>query len=186
MNLCARVNYAAVSVGRSAFARPGFFTPRLSHSKFSASCIPRRHVDVNDPDAAKPTLEVDSYAKSERLGRPMSPHLTIYQIQQQMYMSVTHRITGAGLGSLFYFGAIWYAVAPYSSAEVVSLVHSLPPSVLFAGKFIIAWPLVYHTLTGIRHLFWDTAKLLTMPAVFKSGYLIIGGSVLGATYFALQ
>ncbi|TPX63232.1 hypothetical protein SpCBS45565_g06770 [Spizellomyces sp. 'palustris'] len=158
----------------------------IPRSKFTTTPAPRRAVDINDPDAAKPTLDVDAYAKSERLGRPSSPHFTIYQIQQQMYMSLTHRVTGVGLGALFYLGGIWYAVSPYSSAEVVNLVHSLPPSVVFAGKFTLALPIVYHSLTGVRHLVWDTGRMLTVKNVYNSGYAIMAASALGAAYLAMQ
>ena len=35
--------------------------------------------------------------KNARLKRPMSPHLTIYKIDLQMVLSMSHRITGAAL-----------------------------------------------------------------------------------------
>lgn len=37
--------------------------------------------------------------KNTRLKRPMSPHLTIYQVQLTSVLSITHRITGAVLSS---------------------------------------------------------------------------------------
>lgn len=46
--------------------------------------------------------------------------------------------------------------------------------ILAAVKGIIALPFVYHYVNGIRHLIWDTGKLLTMKAVYTSGYIIFG------------
>ena len=50
-----------------------------------------------DPDVSSPTLSIDGHARSQRLGRPISPHFTIYQPQLTWYMSIAHRITGAAL-----------------------------------------------------------------------------------------
>jgi len=39
-------------------------------------------------------------AKNARLGRPQSPHLTIYKMQLTAVMSVSHRATGMALGGI--------------------------------------------------------------------------------------
>jgi succinate dehydrogenase (ubiquinone) cytochrome b560 subunit len=94
----------------------------------------------------------DSFEKSKKLGRPMSPHLTIYQPQLTWYMSALHRITGAGIATGFYGLAAWYALSPFHSADLVSAMHSLPSPILFGFKALVAFPLAYHTMNGIRHL----------------------------------
>jgi succinate dehydrogenase (ubiquinone) cytochrome b560 subunit len=82
----------------------------------------------------------------------MSPHLTIYQPQLTWYMSALHRITGAGIATGFYGVAAWYALSPFNSADLVSMMHSLPSPVVFGLKALVAFPLAYHTMNGIRHL----------------------------------
>jgi len=42
----------------------------------------------------------DFAAKNARLGRPQSPHLTIYQPQLTWLLSLTHRATGMALGGI--------------------------------------------------------------------------------------
>jgi succinate dehydrogenase (ubiquinone) cytochrome b560 subunit len=54
--------------------------------------------NISDPDAKKPTLEIDAFGKSQRLKRPIAPHLTIYQPQMTWLLSASHRILGAGAG----------------------------------------------------------------------------------------
>ncbi|CAB1317083.1 unnamed protein product [Coregonus sp. 'balchen'] len=66
------------------------------------------------------------WAKNNKLNRPMSPHLTIYNL----------------------------------------------------AKFGIAFPVSYHTLNGIRHLFWDSGKGFKIPEVYRSGYVVIVLSIL--------
>jgi succinate dehydrogenase (ubiquinone) cytochrome b560 subunit len=43
-------------------------------------------------------------AKNARLGRPMSPHLTIYRPQLTSVLSFTHRATGMAMGG---FVTVW-------------------------------------------------------------------------------
>ncbi|CAJ0826446.1 10600_t:CDS:2 [Entrophospora sp. SA101] len=44
------------------------------------------------------TIEHEQLLNAQRSLRPLSPHFTIYQPQLTWYMSLTHRVTGAGLG----------------------------------------------------------------------------------------
>lgn len=50
--------------------------------------------------AAAPRDNEDFAAKNARLGRPQSPHLTIYKPQLTWMLSLTHRATGMVLGGI--------------------------------------------------------------------------------------
>ena len=105
--------------------------------------------------------------------RPLSPHLQIYRPQLTSVMSISHRASGAALaaGTLLLClwlvalaaGDRWYGVA----ALVVS--HSLGQLVLFG--YSVA--LIYHALNGVRHLSWDHGIGLTIPAVYRSGWIVL-------------
>jgi succinate dehydrogenase / fumarate reductase cytochrome b subunit len=105
--------------------------------------------------------------------RPLSPHLQIYRPQLTSVMSISHRATGAALaaGTLLLClwlvalaaGDRWYVVA----ALVVS--HPLGQLVLFG--YSVA--LIYHALNGVRHLSWDCGIGLTIPAVYRSGWIVL-------------
>ena len=45
--------------------------------------------------------------------------------------------------------------------------------VVLFGLTIAAW---YHTLAGIRHLFWDAGKGFELSTVYASGYTVLGAS----------
>lgn len=47
-------------------------------------------------------------------------------------------------------------------------------------KFYIALPATYHTLNGIRHLFWDNGRFLKLNDVYKTGWTVVGLSVVSA------
>lgn len=57
----------------------------------------------------------------------------------------------------FYLGAMAYvalpaAGIPIDTASIVSSVAALPLAAKFAAKTVIAAPLVFHSLNGVRHL----------------------------------
>jgi len=59
------------------------------------------------------------------------------------------------------------------------------------GKFLLVlslWGIIYHTLTGIRHLVWDTGRGIDLKWVNLSSWFIIIGSILlsGLIIFFLE
>ncbi|XP_075226780.1 succinate dehydrogenase cytochrome b560 subunit, mitochondrial-like [Lycorma delicatula] len=125
--------------------------------------------------------------KNERLKRPMSPHVTIYKMQFQSYTSIGHRITG-----MMMYGYVFLLAAgsflPQTWEDIIDNIEDLKigHGIIFLVKFIIASPLAYHFSCGIRHLVWDaTGKFLTMPEVFKTGYVAIAFAFLFTSYLAL-
>ena len=40
-------------------------------------------------------------------------------------------------------------------------------------KFALAFPLTYHFWNGIRHLFWDSGRFLTIKEVYITGYAVL-------------
>ena len=105
--------------------------------------------------------------------RPLSPHLQIYRPQLTSIMSISHRATGAALGTgtlllclwlvALAAGDVWYSMA----ATVIG--HPIGMCILFG--YSVA--LVYHALNGVRHLTWDRGIGLTIPAVYRSGQIVL-------------
>ena len=88
-------------------------------------------------------------------------------------MSISHRATGFALaaGTLLLClwlvalaaGDVWYAMA------ATAIGHPIGIFVLFG--YSVA--LVYHALNGVRHLTWDCGVGLTVPAVYRSGQIVL-------------
>ena len=51
-------------------------------------------------------------------------------------------------------------------------------------KFSIAWPFTYHLLNGVRHLVWDTGRELSNKGVQRTGWAVVGLSVVSAAGLA--
>jgi succinate dehydrogenase (ubiquinone) cytochrome b560 subunit len=46
------------------------------------------------------------------------------------------------------------------------------------SKFAVSFPLVYHSLGGLRHFYWDNSpETLTNQDVESSSYILLGASV---------
>uniref|UniRef100_A0A3Q3BET2 Succinate dehydrogenase cytochrome b560 subunit, mitochondrial n=2 Tax=Kryptolebias marmoratus TaxID=37003 RepID=A0A3Q3BET2_KRYMA len=133
--------------------------------------------------------EMDKFwAKNTKLNRPMSPHLTIYEWSVPMMMSVTHRGTGVGLSGAISAFAMAALVLPENYTHYLDLINSLSvgPYLIGLAKLGIAFPLSYHTFNGIRHLYWDIGKGFKIPEVYRTGYTVIGLSVITSIALALM
>ena len=105
--------------------------------------------------------------------RPLSPHLQIYRPQLTSIMSISHRATGAALaaGTLLLClwlvalaaGDVWYSMAATFIGHPIGIFISFGYSVA----------LIYHALNGVRHLTWDRGIGLTIPAVYRSGKIVL-------------
>ncbi|KAL9124014.1 MAG: hypothetical protein Q9217_006613 [Psora testacea] len=137
---------------------------------------------------AKPSDEYDILAK-QRLNRPVSPHLSIYQPQITWYASALNRITGSVLSGSFYIFGAAYLVSPLfgwhlESAHLAEMFGSLGPVTKGLIKFGVALPFCFHTFNGVRHLIWDTGRELGNLAVMRTGWIVVGLTVVGSGILA--
>ena len=110
--------------------------------------------------------------------RPLSPHLQVYDmLQLTSALSIAGRITGAawavGLVLL-----VWWLVAAASGPSAFAWVQWFLSSWLgllgLFGMTAAAW---YHTLNGVRHLAWDAGYGYDIPTTYRSGKLVLVGTV---------
>lgn len=109
--------------------------------------------------------------------RPLSPHLQIYKPQWTWVPSILHRITGGAVtvGSLL---LVYWLVALASGPEAFSRAQAIFGSII--GQIILfgfTWALMFHMLSGIRHLIWDAGIGFAMPTVERGAKLVVLGSI---------
>lgn len=106
--------------------------------------------------------------------RPLSPHLQVYKPQMTSALSIFHRMTGIALS----FGLLpltcWLYTAAYNPEGLEGFYE-------YAGSivgmlFMFGWSLAfyYHLANGIRHLIWDSGRMLEIEAAERGGILVIG------------
>ncbi|XP_017847987.1 succinate dehydrogenase cytochrome b560 subunit, mitochondrial [Drosophila busckii] len=146
-----------------------------------------RQVSMKVVSVASTTKDETYFEKNARLGREMSPHLTIYKPQLTSMLSIMHRGTGMALGMGVWALGIGALVSSHDISHYVTMVEGLQLSAasLTAIKFIIAYPVGYHTANGIRHLMWDTGRFLKIKEVYSTGYAMVAASFVISAILAL-
>jgi succinate dehydrogenase / fumarate reductase cytochrome b subunit len=110
--------------------------------------------------------------------RPLSPHLQIYKPQITSVLSIMHRMTGVAMVFVL-IGLSWWLIAAAVDAEYFAFVQMLAGSwfgylVIFAATI----GLFYHFSNGIRHLFWDAGRGLSLQQVERSGYAVLASTAI--------
>jgi len=104
---------------------------------------------------------------------PLSPHLQIYKWHISSLISITHRISGvinllALILIFFWLIALSFGQSNY---ELFLLIINS-----FFGKFILigfTWSMIFHLLSGIRHLAWDLGYGFQIKTANISGIIVI-------------
>ena len=116
----------------------------------------------------------DSAGKLVR--RPLSPHVQVYRWPLSMALSITHRVTGVGLGIGTLLLTAWLLTAATSEAGFERFQYFLGSAVGLFLLFCWSLALIFHFMTGLRHLWMDTGR-----GYDKSEYHTSGIAVLAAT-----
>lgn len=132
-----------------------------------------------------PAQANDQILAKQRLNRPVAPHLAIYKPQITWYLSGLNRITGVAVSGAFYLYGVLYLVAPslgwhVESAVLAASFAAWPVLLQVATKFTLAWPFMFHSFNGLRHLTWDTASMITNEKVKQTGWAVLGVSTLAS------
>jgi succinate dehydrogenase / fumarate reductase cytochrome b subunit len=115
--------------------------------------------------------------------RPLSPHLQVYRPQITSVLSILHRVTGIALAC----GAFVVAAALLSAAAGEGpfvAFHALFSTLL--GRAVLGgwlFALVFHLLTGIRHLVLDCGIGFDIKHVHASGWIVVIAAVALTAYF---
>jgi succinate dehydrogenase (ubiquinone) cytochrome b560 subunit len=126
--------------------------------------------------------------------RPLSPDVLEvdgkslhYAMPWGALSSIANRVTGTTLS--VGFAAAGYVALTGDLPSALAALRADAPAAAFLARLVVALPLVYHYLGGVRHFVWDLHKignqadktsLLEVPKVEQSSKLLFGASaVLG-------
>ena len=116
---------------------------------------------------------------------PLSPHLQIYRWHISSLLSITHRISGVInlLALIFiFFWLIALSLGESNYESFLLIINS------FFGKFILigfTWSMIFHSLSGIRHLIWDLGYGFEIKTANISGIIVIISSLVLTIIFWL-
>lgn len=136
--------------------------------------------------------EGDKVLAAQRLHRPVSPHLSIYDPAQIWYgASIMQRYTGMAYAGALYAGSLAYLTAPLvgwhlESASLVAFAAGLPVAAKVVIKSLAAFPFLFHGFNGVRHLVWDTVvRGFAKADIARATNAIWVASVLGSLGLAV-
>ncbi|CAE6437175.1 unnamed protein product [Rhizoctonia solani] len=156
--------------------RQNLLNSRLIASQSRATPLARQFIRSVQTESLPPSAATD-ILNAQRVRRPSSPHFTIYQPQITWLGSIANRATGA----LYVFALAYLAGPvvgiPVDTVHIVDLVTALPDWFKYTVKGALGMSFSYHSWNGIRHLLWDAGRLMTNTAVKRSGYAVIGLSL---------
>lgn len=96
------------------------------------------------------------------LGRPISPHVTIYKMPITAVSSVMNRFTAMGITAGLSAGSALALVG----ADVPAIIYTCQdviPGFAPISKFFVAYPIAYHMLAAARHAVRCSCLLLALP-----------------------
>ncbi|MCO4846944.1 MAG: succinate dehydrogenase, cytochrome b556 subunit [Yoonia sp.] len=117
-------------------------------------------------------------ADVNRGNRPLSPHLTIYRPQLTSMTSIFVRLTGNAL-LIAALMIVWWFVAAAAGPDAFATADGVLRS--WFGDlvlFLSTWAVWYHMFGGIRHLIWDSGRMLDVDKSETAGLVMIIASVL--------
>jgi succinate dehydrogenase / fumarate reductase cytochrome b subunit len=109
--------------------------------------------------------------------RPLSPHVQIYRWPLSMGLSIMHRITGVGLGIGTLLLTAWLLTAATSEDGFERFQFFLGSA--FGLFLLFSWTLalVFHFLSGLRHLWMDTGHGFDEKRYEATGIAVLAGTV---------
>jgi len=108
--------------------------------------------------------------------RPLSPHLQVYRLPLAAITSILNRITGVGMTLASILIVWWFAAGAFGPDYfefVDGLLTSIIGHIVLIGSLAALW---YHMLNSIRHLIWDTGRMMEVEIVEKSSYVVFGAT----------
>ena len=104
---------------------------------------------------------------------PLSPHLQIYRWHISSLLSITHRISGVINLMALILIFFWLVLLSLGESNYELFLISINS---FLGKFILigfTWSMIFHLLSGIRHLVWDLGYGFEIKTANISGVIVI-------------
>lgn len=122
---------------------------------------------------------------ASKANRPLSPHLQIWRWGPAMAVSILHRVSGSGLGTVGLGVLLWWLGALASGPEAYATFQG--QAATWYGKIVLiglTWALFEHLLSGLRHFVLDIGAGYEVDANNRLSVLVMIGAVLltGATW----
>jgi len=117
-------------------------------------------------------------APAKSMSRPLSPHLGIWRWTATMAASITHRATGLALYAGTILLAAWAFAASRGEAFFAPVGAFLASPFGTLILFGYAFALLFHSINGLRHLYWDMGRGLGVKTARMTAWYAFAASIL--------
>ena len=114
---------------------------------------------------------------------PLSPHIQIYSWHVSSLVSIGHRITGVINTIILTLIFLWLGSLLFGENNYEIIFNFFNS---FLGKFFIIatiWSFIFHSLSELRHLFWDMGYGFELKTANFTGALTIVLSIVFTILF---
>ena len=122
---------------------------------------------------------------TDRVERPLSPHLQVHRLQITSALSILHRMTGLALSAGALVLAYWLialAGGPVAYDQAATILNAGWLKLCY-----VAWSFCFffHLANGIRHLVWDLGLGFEPGQIRASGWTVLVVATVATTAFSL-
>ena len=123
---------------------------------------------------------------SQNLGRPLSPHLSIWRWGPAMAVSIIHRISGNGLAFVGLPLLVWWLAAlAGGEASYVTFARHMGSWYGLVVLIGLSWSFFQHLASGLRHFVLDIGAGYEVETNNRwSWVVLLTGAVLTALFWA--
>jgi len=108
-----------------------------------------------------------------------------YRPQLTSMLSITHRATGVLLGLVGAPLLIYWIIAVSHGLAALSTLYGYLTN--FPGKVVsllLLFSLCFHFFNGVRHLIWDTGRLLQIQHARMAGWTVLAATLISTVLLA--
>lgn len=108
-----------------------------------------------------------------------------YRPQLTSMLSITHRISGVVLGMIGAPLLIGWIIAVSHGPEALDTLYAFLGSL--AGMLVsvlLIFSLSFHFFNGIRHLVWDSGRMLQIDQARKAGWTVLAATLVATALLA--
>ena len=111
-------------------------------------------------------------------GAPLSPHLSIWKWTPAGLTSILHRATGIANAAGLTLLTAWLAAGAIGEGAygVVTAILGSPFGLVILFGFTLS--VMYHLTNGVRHLIWDSGRMLSREHRIPSAYGVYAIAIL--------
>ncbi|KAH8311046.1 hypothetical protein KR044_004023 [Drosophila immigrans] len=110
-----------------------------------------------------------------KMGRRLSPFMSIYRMQLTSMMSIFIRITGFLMAIGVWVFGVSALCCDFTIEALAKKIEECEckKTIFNVAKFLIVLPFAYHMVAGTRHLIWHLNVFLSKPEIYATGYVAL-------------